>query len=296
MKTKRLDWDEEVVIVTGGSSGLGSLLVETLALRNVTVIILDIIPPEIEHVNIIYYECDVSKFENVQNVAKEVIEEVGHPTILINNAGVVKGKTILDESENEILETINTNLLSSFWTTKVFLPEMIKNNHGHIVTISSAIGFSGTAQLADYVSSKAALVAFHESLRYELNNRYNAKSVRTTLVCPGEIKTGMFDGIKVKCPFIIPPLAPLDVVKPIITALDKNQSQDILMPYYVNLMPLLRFLPSFIHDLAHQSEKFQNLSHPHPKWSCGEPTTVKNSFARLCLECLGWTHSIAPYE
>ncbi|CAG8824025.1 4738_t:CDS:2, partial [Gigaspora rosea] len=56
------------------SSGLGSLLAETLA-RNVTVIILDIKPPEVEHDNIIYFECDVSKLEDVQKVAKEIIDE-----------------------------------------------------------------------------------------------------------------------------------------------------------------------------------------------------------------------------
>ncbi|CAG8684722.1 3242_t:CDS:2, partial [Acaulospora morrowiae] len=253
-KSNKINWDEEVVVITGGSSGLGSLLAETMAIRNTTVVILDVRPPEVEHgmFNITYYECDVSKFENVQSVARKIVEDVGHPTILINNAGIVKGKTILDESEAEILETISTNLLSVFWTTKVFLPEMIKTKYGHIVNISSVTGFSGIAQLADYSASKAALISFHESLRRELDTRYDAKTVRTTLVCPGEMKTGMFDGIKIKFPFITPPLAPLDVVKPIITALDKDQSQDILTPYYVNLAPALRFLPSFVQDLTNQ--------------------------------------------
>jgi short-subunit dehydrogenase len=151
-----------------------------------------------------------------------------------------------------LFSTINTNILSSFWTTKVFLPDMIKNNHGHIVTVASTLGYTGLPQLADYCASKAALISFHESLRYELDTRYNAKQVRTTLVCPGEVDTGLFDGVKTSFPFITPRLAPLDVVKPIITALDKNEGHIVMTPYYVYLMPLLRFLPSFIQDFAHK--------------------------------------------
>ncbi|KAF0559073.1 NADP-binding protein [Gigaspora margarita] len=261
-KTCRLDWDDEVVVITGGSSGLGSLLAETLA-RNVTVIVLDIKPPEVEHDNIIYFECDVSKFEDVQRVAKEIIDEAGHPTILINNAGIVQGKTILESSEKEILNTLNINLLASFWTTKVFLPEMIKKNHGHIVTIASALGFIGMPQLADYCASKAALIGFHETLRRELDNQYNAKNVHTTLVCPGKMKTGMFDGSTVRFPFLTPSMATLEVVKPIITALDKNQGQDIFIPFYVNILALLRFLPPFVQDLLY---KMNDGDHSMSKW------------------------------
>ncbi|CAG8537755.1 8340_t:CDS:2, partial [Racocetra persica] len=74
-KSSKVDWDEEVVVITGGSRGLGNLLAETLAIRNVTVVILDIRSPEVENVNITYYECDVSKLEDVQRVAKEIIDE-----------------------------------------------------------------------------------------------------------------------------------------------------------------------------------------------------------------------------
>ncbi|CAG8568607.1 20848_t:CDS:2 [Cetraspora pellucida] len=196
-KTSQVDWNEEVVVITGGSKGLGSLLAETLAIRNVTVVILDIRPPEIENVNVMYYECDVSKLEEVQRVAKEIIDEV---------------------------------------------------------TIASALGFIGIPQLADYCASKSALIGFHDTLRRELDGRnyiptrYNAKNIRTTLVCPGEIKTGMFDGVTVRFPFLTPSMAALEVVKPIITALDKNEEHYILIPFYVNILALLRFLPLFLND------------------------------------------------
>ncbi|KAG9292948.1 hypothetical protein G9A89_016310 [Geosiphon pyriformis] len=259
----RTDWDNEIVVVTGGSRGIGGLLVETIALRNVSVIILDLAPPEVENGNVAYYKCDVSRFEEVERVAKQILIDVGHPTIVINNAGIIRGKTILDESHEEISKTIGVNLLSSFWTTKVFLPDMVKNNHGHIVTISSAIAYTGVSQAADYSASKAGLLGFHESLRFELHSRYNAKKVRTTLVCPGKVGTELFAGVEVSSPFFTPQLAPLDVVKAIITALDKNEGDDILIPYYVNLLPIIRFLPGFMIDLM---RKFSGLDECMKTW------------------------------
>ncbi|CAG8575165.1 9956_t:CDS:2, partial [Ambispora leptoticha] len=148
--------------------------------------------------------------------------------------------------------TIDVNLLSSFWTTKVFLPNMIENNHGHIVTIASVLGYIGVAQAADYCASKAGLIGFHDSLRYELKARYNAPKIRTTLVCPGHIGTGLFDGIYVTAPFLTPCLPPLDLVKRIITALDRNEGTDIFIPYFMYLFPFLRAVPGFVYDLAIQ--------------------------------------------
>ncbi|CAG8655896.1 11322_t:CDS:2, partial [Paraglomus occultum] len=247
-KSRKLDWDDEIVLITGGARGIGLLLAETLSIRNVTIVVLDIRKPEIDHPNIVFFECDVSKYDQVQRIAKEIIAEVGHPTIIVNNAGVVKGKTILDESEEEILSTISVNLLAPFWITKTFLPEMITRNHGHIVNISSALGFAAVAQTADYCATKSGIVAFHEALRHEINTRYNAGNIRCTLVCPGHVETGMFDGVSYKYPFITPTIAPIEVVKKIVTALDKNETSDILTPYYVHLLPMLRALPGFMHD------------------------------------------------
>ncbi|CAG8447244.1 11405_t:CDS:2 [Ambispora gerdemannii] len=249
-KRTLVTWDDEIVLVTGGSRGIGGLLAETLALRHVNVVVLDLVPPEIENGNINFYKCDVSDLDQVKNVAKEIIEDVGHPTILVNNAGILRGKTILDGSEEDIQETINTNLLSSFWTTKVFLPNMIENNHGHIVTIASILGYTGIAQTADYCASKAGLISFHDSLRFELKMRYNAPKIRTTLVCPGHMGTGLFDGVVVTMPFLTPCLPPLDLVKLIITALDRNEGREIYIPYFTYLTPLLRAGPGFLFDLA----------------------------------------------
>ncbi|ESK95152.1 retinal short-chain dehydrogenase reductase [Moniliophthora roreri MCA 2997] len=252
---KRFDWGEQIVIITGGSSGIGELLANTLAVRNVTVVVLDIKPIVSENYNINFYKCDISKWEDVEAVSKKVIEEIGHPTVLVNNAGVVQGKLITDLTAADVQQTFGVNTLSHYYTLKAFLPEMIKKNSGHVVTVSSTMSHTGVAHLTDYCASKAALNIMHEALRYELDKIHKAPGVRTTLICPGHIATPLFS--KIDYPnrwyhkFLVPSLAPITVVKALIQALDDQHSQNILMPFYAHLTPYLRHLPTYLQDFAH---------------------------------------------
>jgi NAD(P)-dependent dehydrogenase (short-subunit alcohol dehydrogenase family) len=100
---RTFDWAEEVVVITGGSSGLGLLMSQIYDMRGVTVAILDRVPPEGEGRGVVWYRCDVGNKDEVKKVAKRVREECGEPTILINNAAVAYGGTIL-ETEDEHIE------------------------------------------------------------------------------------------------------------------------------------------------------------------------------------------------
>jgi short-subunit dehydrogenase len=122
------------------------------------------------------------------------------------------------------------------------------------VTVASVMGLVGACQLSDYAASKAALMTLHESLRYELDKRYNAPKVRTTLVLPGFIQTPMFS--RAAWPksrlwnFFVPSLQPITVVKAIIRALDNTHSENINLPFYVNFAFALRAMPSFARDFC----------------------------------------------
>jgi len=249
-----LDWGEQIVLITGGASGIGELLANTLAVRNFTVVVLDIKPIVTENYNITYYQCDVTKWEEVEAVAKKVIEEIGHPTVLVNNAGVVQGKLILDLSPEDVRQTFGVNALAHFWTSKAFLPEMIRNKSGHIVTVTSVAGLVGIAQMTDYNASKAATISLHESLRYELDKRYHAPQIRTSLIVPGHILTPLFSTVHLPSGwffrFCFPSLEPITVVKTIITVLDEQHSRTVYLPFYTNFTPLLSLLPSYLRDLA----------------------------------------------
>jgi len=250
----RLDWAEEIVVITGGSSGIGELLANTLAVRNVTVVVLDVKPIVTENYNIAYYKCDVSKWEEVEAISKQIVEELGHPTMLINNAGVVQGKLLLDLKPEDIQQTFGVNTIAQYYTLKAFLPDMIENKKGHIITMSSVLGLVGSAQMTDYCASKAALVSLHESLRYELDHRYNAPQVRTTLVLPGHTLTPLFSTTRLPenpvYKFFVPSLPPVTIVKAIITALDSQHSQILHLPFYANFAPYLPLLPSYLRDLG----------------------------------------------
>jgi short-subunit dehydrogenase len=115
----------------------------------------------------------------VKEVANQIRKEHGNPTILINNAGVGFGETILDAPEDNIRLTMEVNTLSHYWTVKEFMPAMIQKDHGHIITVASIASFAAIGELAAYGSSKAAALAFHESLTQELRHWYKAKKVRT---------------------------------------------------------------------------------------------------------------------
>jgi len=126
-------------------------------------------------------------------VQKKVQETIGNVTMVINNAGVVSGKHLIDCSDASIQRTFDVNIVAHFWVLKAFLPSMLENNHGHIVTIASGAGLIGMPRLVDYCSSKFAAVGLHEALTHEL---YSLKKhgIKTTVVCPTFINTGMFAG------------------------------------------------------------------------------------------------------
>ncbi|KAI0346839.1 retinal short-chain dehydrogenase/reductase [Trametopsis cervina] len=249
-----LDWGEQIIVVTGGASGIGELIANTLAVRNVTVAVLDVNPIISENFNIEYYKCDVSKWEEVEAAAKKIQEELGHPTVVINNAGVVQGKRLVDLSPEDIQQTFSVNTIGQFYTLKAFLPEMIKQKRGHIITVSSVAGLVGMARMTDYNASKAAIISLHESLRYELDHIYNTPAVRTTLVVAGHTFTRLFSTVKLPqstwYKFMVPSLPPVAIAKAVIAALDEQHSRTIYLPFYANFAPFLAIMPSFIRDFG----------------------------------------------
>jgi len=247
----------EIVLITGAASGIGRLQALRYAKYGAVLVLWDIdernlvsTANEIRELKaqVHYYKCDISKRKEVYEVAERVKQEVGHPTILINNAGIVTGKTLLESSDEMIEKTFQVNALSNFWTVKAFLPNMLENNHGHIVTISSTASFTGVPMLVDYCASKSASFALDEGLRRELQ-RMGKTGVKTTCVCPYFINTGMFSGAQSKLPFILPFLEPEDVADRIVDAVRREQ-QMLILPGLPRLAFLFRaILPTSCNDV-----------------------------------------------
>lgn len=162
--------------------------------------------------------------------------------MLINNAAVVIGKSLLDLSLDEIDSSIATNLLGPFYCLKAFLPALTRSKSGGtIVNVSSVIGHLGAAQLTDYAAAKAGLTALHRSLTAELRRSHPA--IRTVLVTPGQLSTPLFYGVETPNRFLAPVVEPVDVAKEIIAAIDGGDGVTAAMPFYARWVDWYNVLP-----------------------------------------------------
>ncbi|EMD00363.1 hypothetical protein BAUCODRAFT_566024 [Baudoinia panamericana UAMH 10762] len=262
---RELDWNEEVVVITGGAGGLGKILAEIYGMRGASVAILDIQQLEKESeglAGVEFYHCDVGNSDAVERargqIEKDVVSfflpQLGVPTILINNAGIVHGKPLLSLSPTEVQKTFSVNTLSHFHALRTFLPGMLASAHGGtIVTISSVLGKLGASHLSDYTASKAALIAMHTSLRAELTSSAapkGAENVRTILVTPGQLSTSLFEGLETPNSFLGPVVEPVELAREIVRMVDSGQSGEISLPLYARYIDLLHVLPPGVQTLV----------------------------------------------
>jgi len=183
----------KIVLVTGGAMGIGKSMSEKLKAQGAIVVIWDINEAalaEMKQKGFYTYVVDVTRRAAVIEAKEKVRNDIGIVDVLMNNAGIVVGKSILELTEREIRKTMDVNVTSHFFTCQAFLPDMLARNSGHIVTISSLAGFDGMAGFTDYCASKFACRGFAESLRRELIGT----KIKTTIVHPFVVNTGMFHG------------------------------------------------------------------------------------------------------
>ncbi|KAK3923806.1 Epidermal retinol dehydrogenase 2 [Frankliniella fusca] len=241
--------DGQVVLVTGAAGGLGRQLALRFARLGATVVAWDINHDGVtETVRRVVsagglafgYSVDLADKQAVYRSAALVKREVGAVDILVNNAGVAFGRTLMQLTDQQIEATYNVNILSHYWTTKAFLPEMMRSNRGHVVTVSSVTGLMGCFRCTDYSATKFATVGFHESLFTELKV-LGYDGVHTTLVCPYFIDTGMFAGVK---PRLLPMLEPGQAADDIVDAVRTNQVTVTLPGSVRYLLPLKSLFPA----------------------------------------------------
>lgn len=142
------------------------------------------------------------------------------------------------------------NTISHFHTLRTFLPYMLQEGRGTIVTVSSVLGHLGAANLSAYAASKAGLLALHHSLRAELAQNPDAKEMKTILVTPGQMGTKMFAGIKTPSNFLAPIVTPADVAKDIIRLVERGESGEVALPLYSRYIQILGVLPIGIQQLV----------------------------------------------
>ncbi len=133
------------------------------------------------------FKSDASKFEDAENLVKEVLEAFGTVDVVVNNAGITDDTLLMRMSEEQWDRVIDVNLKSCFNLTKAVLRTMLKARAGSIINISSVVGVQGNGGQANYSASKAGILGFTKSVALELGSR----NIRCNAIAPGFIETEM---------------------------------------------------------------------------------------------------------
>lgn len=179
----------KVVVITGGTSGIGRALAERFGKNGSKILITgrnkDTLNETVERlkadgIDIIGFQSDVSKEEDNREMAEEAIRRFGKIDILINNAGISMRALFEDVDLDVVRKLMDTNFYGALYATKYCLPEILENQ-GSVVGISSIAGFRGLPGRTGYSASKFALQGFLEVLRTEMLK----KGVHVLIACPG---------------------------------------------------------------------------------------------------------------
>lgn len=192
----------DVALVTGGTRGIGKQIVLTLANQGYNIVVtyrkenedLDNLKKELMNIGIKFLDvkCDVSNFEECENLIKIAIEKFGHIDVLVNNAGITKDMLLARMKEEDFKQVIDVNLIGTFNVTKNVVSYMMKARIGRIINISSVVGISGNAGQSNYAASKAGIIGFTKSLAKELASR----NILVNAIAPGFIETDMTKVLK----------------------------------------------------------------------------------------------------
>jgi len=191
----------KVSLVTGGSRGIGRAIVSALAEAGADVAFTyqssreqsEILANEIQSkgVRCKAFQANVAVAEEMEQVVKEVVQEFGTITILVNNAGISRDKSFLKMTKTMWDDVMSVNLDGVFYTTQIVLQSMVDgangNTWGRIINISSIVGQTGNFGQVNYAATKGAVISFTESLARELAR----KGITVNAVAPGFVETDM---------------------------------------------------------------------------------------------------------
>ena len=195
-----LKLENKVVVVTGASRGIGKAIAEGLFNQGCKLALISRSEEDLKNAQldigkdsdkIKIYPCDISNFDEVQGIFKNIIEDFKIIDVLVNNAGLTKDNLVLRIKEQDWDMVLDVNLKGCFNTVKAVTKPMIRNKSGRIINISSVIGQIGNAGQVNYAASKAGVLGLTKSLAKELGSR----NITVNAVAPGYIETDMTDNL-----------------------------------------------------------------------------------------------------
>ena len=188
---------DKVVLITGGSRGIGYAVARAFASEGSKVIITSTKKEVAESVakslsdefgiDALGLEQNVASSESSKNVVDSVIEKYSCIDVLVNNAGITKDMLVMQMTDNDWSSVIDTNLSGSFYTIRECTKYMLKRRSGKIINMSSVVGKNGNAAQVNYAASKAGVIGMTKAMAKEFAGR----NINVNAIAPGFIETDM---------------------------------------------------------------------------------------------------------
>jgi short-subunit dehydrogenase len=255
-----MDWSQQVVLVTGASSGIGRAFAVELARRGAKLglvarrvellqeIIAELNPAQ--RSNAVALPADVQDAQSMRAAAEKLIEKFGRIDTLIANAGVGVTNPGAQFDAAKLASVINVNVIGAANSVAAVLPEMVARSNGHLVVISSLAAYRGLPKSAAYCASKAGVSAMFESLRLDLAPR----GISVTIIHPGFIKTPLTAGREAKLPWL---MEADDAVNLMLRAIEKRKESYAFPWQLATIVRLGMVMPNFVYDWISSRNSFR---------------------------------------
>jgi short-subunit dehydrogenase len=252
-------WTNKVVMITGASSGIGRGLAIEIAARGANVGLVarragvtDEVVREIEAAGgkAVASPADVKSEDSIRVAAEKLRASLGAIDVLIANAGIGPTRDAADFSAEEVSDVINVNVIGASNSVAAVIPEMVARGSGQLVAISSLAAYRGLPRSAAYCASKAAVSAFFESLRLDLEPR----GIDVTIIHPGFIKTPLTAGRESQMPFL---MELDDAVGKMVRAIEKRRKSYSFPWQLATIVRAGMLMPIWMYDQISRANSFR---------------------------------------
>jgi len=252
-------WTNKVVMITGASSGIGRGLAIEIAARGANVGLVarragvtDEVVREIEAAGgkAVASPADVQSEDSIRLAAEKLRASLGAIDVLIANAGIGPTRDAADFSAEEVSDVINVNVIGASNSVAAVIPEMVARGSGQLVAISSLAAYRGLPRSAAYCASKAAVSAFFESLRLDLEPR----GIDVTIIHPGFIKTPLTAGRESQMPFL---MELDDAVGKMVRAIEKRRKSYSFPWQLATIVRAGMLMPIWMYDQISRANSFR---------------------------------------